>query len=119
MAELVAATVAAVFDDPLIGRDFVADFVLVKLRHGARTGAFGRIPQCVEWFVVVAERAIVGIALVDLGAQFFATAGNADVGAAARVDRFLDVFPFANRVADFMAVRLATAVLTWAIAAIV
>ena len=63
------------------------------------------------------ERAVVGIAFVDLSADFFAAAGNADVGAAAGVDRFLHVFPFADRVANCMAVRLATAVLALAIAA--
>ena len=63
------------------------------------------------------ERAVVGIAFVDLSADFFAAAGNADVGAAAGVDCFLDVFPFANRMANCMAMCLATAVLTRTIAA--
>src|SRR5262249_19844945 len=112
LAQLVAATVTAVFHDPFVGWHFVADFVLIQFRYRASSRAVSGIPERVEWFVVVTERAVVGIALVDLGAHFFAAAGNADVGAAAGVDRFPDVFPFANRVADCMAVRLTTAVLT-------
>jgi hypothetical protein len=67
----------------------------------------------------VHERAVVRIALVNFCAALFAPAGNANIGAAARVNGFLDVFPFANHMAYFLTMRLATTVGTFAKAAVV
>ena len=113
-----AALRAAIFYDPFVNRHFVRYFKFYQFRDRATAGTLRRIPDGVKRLVIVQQRTVIGIALVVYRAFFFTVAGNANVFAAARVNRFRDIFPFTHGVANFLAMGLATAVIAPAIAAI-
>jgi hypothetical protein len=134
-----AAAIAAVFDFPLVGRNFSGDLVFDELVHRAHSGGTAGLPlgaldhrvraeQGIEETVLPGSVAVAitvggvslaaGVWLADLAA-LFAVARDADVRFLATITDCFDVLHLANHAADFLTMGLAAAVITAAVAGVV